>query len=152
MHRTSLNVSISIHDKIKETSEKYCISRRKLILMIFTYCHDNLDFDKFIFGLTKYQKIAPGEKWKCLRVDFDDTQCDIYFFYRNRFRISLSKLLAVGFVLFFDRILEKLNQSIKLKKEDFSVLLNSYTEIKALLTNFVKDAFKFFKKPIADTA
>ncbi|MBN1500016.1 MAG: hypothetical protein JW982_07670 [Spirochaetes bacterium] len=146
MYHTSINISRSIAEKLKETAEKYNISRRKLITMIFLYCHDNLDFDQFVSGLTKYQRLAPGDGWKCLRVDFDDSQCDIYFLYRNKFRISLSKLLAVGFVLFFDRVLKDLNFNNEIKKEDFLNLLISYTVIKFLLISFVKDALKFFKK------
>ncbi|MBN1498759.1 MAG: hypothetical protein JW982_01265 [Spirochaetes bacterium] len=144
MHHTSINISLLIMTKLKETSEKYCISRRKLVSMILYSCHENFNFDVFSSGLTNYQKIAPGDEWKCMRIDFDDTQCDIYFFYRNRFRISLSKLIAVGFILFFDKILKILNKDNEVNKKDFLNFLNSYTKAKCFLIDFVKDAFKFF--------
>ncbi len=97
--------------------------------------------------LTGYQKKVPGNKWKCLRVDLDDTQCDVYLFYRNNFRISLSKLLSVGFVLFFDRIIEELAGDSDEQKEDLVWFLYTYTEIQALLWNVVTDSFKYFDLP-----
>ncbi|MBN1499430.1 MAG: hypothetical protein JW982_04715 [Spirochaetes bacterium] len=145
MNRTSLNVSGYVFDEMKEVCLKFNISRKDIIKRIFTLCHNNFDFVKGEYGkLTAYQKKAPGDSWKCMRVDFDELQCDLYFLYRNRFRISLSKLLAVGFVLFFDQIVnelsEKSDNSDQIKKD----ILDTYTVIKQLLYFLVKDSFIYF--------
>ncbi len=145
MNKTSLNVSLKMSEKLTDISKKFNISKKQLVAMIFQYCHDNLNFNIQVTGcLTSYQKKAPGDKWKCLRVDFSETECDVYFLYRNLFRISLSKLLAVGFVLFFDMIVAELNGDSDDEKNAVEEIINSYTEIKQLLYNFTCDSFKYF--------
>ncbi|MBN1499925.1 MAG: hypothetical protein JW982_07215 [Spirochaetes bacterium] len=146
MHKTSLNISGRISNELGQASLRFGISRRKLIISIFMYCHRYFDFEKFQYGLTKYQKKVPEDVWKCFRIDLDDTCCDVYFFYRNRFRISLSRLLAVGFTLFFDQIIRDLKERCE-NTGDLKNVINSYTELKLILMNFLKDSFKYFQAP-----
>ncbi len=148
MHKTSLNISSKMNTRLNEASEQFKISKRMLVAKIFKLCHRNLDFNILVTGeLTGYQKKSPGDKWKCLRVDFSDTECDVYVEYRKMFRISLSKLLAVGFFLFFDQIINELNNNSMNEKVEVAEILNTYTDIKRLLYNSIKDALKFFILP-----
>ncbi len=144
MKKTSFNVSRNIFIKLDDVSKRFNISKRKLVVKIFFYCHNCMNFDKVAGGLSVYQKKVPGDKWKCLRVDFEDIDCDLYLLYRYRFRISLSKLLAVGFVLFFDQIINELSEKSDLEFQDIDQLLNSYTEIRQILYAYVEDSFKYF--------
>ncbi len=153
MHKTSLNVSRNLNARLNEVSEKFNISKRMLVRKIFMYCHAHLDFSLLVTGeLIAYQRKVPGDKWKCLRVDFSDTECDVYFEYKKMFRISLSKLLAVGFVLFFDLIIAELSGASEDKISDAEWILNTYTETKQILYAFVEDTFKYFNlKPKKET-
>ncbi|MBN1501565.1 MAG: hypothetical protein JW982_15505 [Spirochaetes bacterium] len=145
MNRTSLNISSNILNKLNETSITFKISKKHLILKIFEYCHGNFNYNNFEYGkLTGYQKISTDDSWNCFRIDFDDTQCDVLFFYKNQYRISLSKLLALGFVLFFDKIIEELSRNFK-NQIDMVSFLNSYTRIKKILWNSLHDSFKYFR-------
>ncbi len=145
MHQTSLNVSQKLDGRLTEISAKFKISKRQLVGKIFMYCHHHLNFNILITGrLTGYQKKTKGDKWKCLRVDFSDAECDVYFEYRKMFRISLSKLLAVGFFLFFDLIVAELSGESKDTNEPIDDFLNSYTEIKQLLYDSIKDILAYF--------
>ncbi len=145
MHRTSLNVNGRINVRLDEVSEKFNISKKQLVAKIFMYCHRNLNFNIMVTGeLTGYQKKIPGDKWKCLRVDFSDAECDVYFEYKKMFRISLSKLFAVGFVLFFDLIINELSGNSDAEEKENVDILNSYTETKQIMIDFVKDLFRFF--------
>lgn len=142
MNPTSLNMSLSIFNEIHQAGIKFNISKKDIIYLIFRYCHNNFNFNNFQYGkLTAYQKKLPDDSWKCFRIDFTETQCDVYFLHRNNYRISLSKLLAVGFYLFFDKILSELSQNEKTTKIEFS---NSYTDLKRKLLPFVKNSFKYF--------
>ncbi|MBN1499150.1 MAG: hypothetical protein JW982_03265 [Spirochaetes bacterium] len=144
MHRTSLNVSNFMITQLNFISKKYKIDKKTLIARIFSYCHNNLNFEQYVGGLTRYQKLAAGDTWKCLRMDFSDMQCDIYFFYRNKFRISLSRLLAAGFFLFFDQIIDDLNKEVKIEIETLTFILNSYTDLKSILKHYLSETFKHF--------
>lgn len=146
MHPTSLNVSVKIFNQISNTSKKTGISKRKIISKIFLYCHNNINFNFQEIGkLTGYQKKSDDDSWKCMRIDFTDTQCDVYLFYRNHFRISLSKLFAVGFFLFFDEVIKELSEEIKMDCEVLKSCLHSYTEIKSILYNSIKNVLKYFE-------
>ncbi len=147
MHKTSLNINKKLYLKLAAASKKFNVSKKYLIIRIFHYCHENLNFNKQITGcLTGYQKKMPGDKWKCLRIDFNDTQCDIYLLYRNMFRISLSKLLAVGFFLFFDQIIEELSGKSDTEEAAKEIMI-SYTELKQKYKYMFKDVFKYFNLP-----
>ncbi len=148
MHKTSLNVSMKMNGQLDKISDEFRISKKRLVARIFRYCHENLDFSILVTGkLSGYQKKCPGDKWKCLRVDFSDTECDVYFEYRKIFRISLSKLLAIGFFLFFDQIVAELSGDSDEKKETIKQILYNYTEIKRLLYKSIQDSLKFFNLP-----
>lgn len=145
MNATSMNVSQKIYLQLSDASRTYKISKRELVSKIFLCCHENLNFDLFELGvLTKYQVLADGDSWKCLRIDFNETQADVFLFYRNRFRISLSKLFSVAFVLFFDKIIKELSSDLEVGMEIVECFLNSYTEIKMYLYNYIEDALKYF--------
>ncbi|MBN1499391.1 MAG: hypothetical protein JW982_04520, partial [Spirochaetes bacterium] len=61
---------------------------------------------------------------------------------RFNFRISLSKLFLIGFVLFFDDIVEEIQKS-KIKGDTYKFC---YTEVFKFLIPFIKDEFVYFIK------
>ncbi len=146
-HSTSLNSSKMIKSDIERISSELGITRSKLIKEILWYCLDNLDFAFFLSGLARYQKKYEESNWKCIRLDLNELECDLFLLCRFKFRISVSKLLAVGFVLFIEDVINKLSGNEE-KKANVS---SSYTETVAFFKEKVKDEFYYFVKTKKNT-
>ncbi len=141
MNATSVNMDAGMHYELKKICNEYGISMKQLITLILKYIRKNLNKFSHAYNLTRYQKRIKGRKWKCVRINFSENECKNNFFSRFKYRISLSKLLAVGFVLFIDEIIENLKNNKKENTEN----CNFYTSIPRYFIESVSDEFKYFK-------
>ncbi len=126
MLSTSINVKKDFMSELREISEKYHISISELIKRILHHVYRHLNKKIIINELTHYQKKDRKKRWKCFRIDFSENECTLNFKVRCKYRISLSKLLFVGFILFIEDVIAEIASS---NNESDDKILNSYTAI-----------------------
>ncbi len=139
---TSMNIDSTLMEQLDEICKQYGISRSDLIKLILKCVCKKYQVLKSATGLTRYQKQQKGHKWKCVRIDFSEEECALFFQTRFKYRVSVSKLLFIGFVLFLDEILEELNGNDKEK----SPISNSYTLERLDLLPYMYEEVIFFGK------
>lgn len=116
---TSINLHQTIIDEIAVISEEANISKSEIVRMLI-WKIKKINFQKFVRGnLIEYQvkyKIIDSEG--CLisaygKMHFSQSSdlCDYSKFLRYNYRISLSKLVAISFSLFWQEILNELFES-----------------------------------------
>ena len=108
MYSTTLCVKYDVVQKIHKISSKYNIPISLIIRELIGYtCKYIRKYDS-ISGLTAYQNNEFPKNWKRIHVSFMDYECDIFFKSRARYKVSVSKLLFIGFCFFLDVIIKKL--------------------------------------------
>ncbi len=139
------STTINIHGIIFFLIEKIClelnISKSFLIKKIITYTCYKLNSAKYGRGLTCYQRKMGPRRWKCFHVEFSEQECKLFFECRAKFRISVSKLLLIGVILFLKEIIEEL----KLEKTKASEkIFYSYTRIQIQFYKNIEKELWFF--------
>ncbi len=144
MYSTSININFLIFRKIELISKDLNISKATLIREIIKYTCLNYHARKNMNGLTRYQKSRKNTKWKCFRLKFSEDECRLFFKCRFLYRVSVSKMLFVGFILFLDEVVEKIKKGEISEKNIKKV--NCYTSLRKELLIFIKDEMILFKK------
>ncbi len=136
MAKTTINMKKDLFVSLGEISEQLKVTKSALVRRILMYTHENLDFNKYYGDLTRYQryqKRIPGNEWKCFHVNYSELESDVFLLCRFHFRISLSKLLFIGFCLFIEEVIDSFNdekEEVKIKsKYSYTSFFNKYTEI-----------------------
>ncbi len=124
MFSTTLNINRELFDLLDKISRELNISRAALIRELLKYTCKEMQYYKRMVGLTRYQKKAGKRGWKCFHIEFSEAECRLFFSCRFMYRISVSKLLLIGFVLFINDVTE----ALKAEKKNISVKdYDSYT-------------------------
>ena len=140
MHETSLSIDVEIKHQIFLASELTQVSMCKVAKKLIRYGVTIHNKTVFKNSLTEYQRIFHSS---CTRLHYRVTneEHDFFTFSRYFLNTSVSKLLLVGFLLFFKKLINKL---IKNKEEifdfyNYSTLQEKYaTSINQFLFNTVK--------------
>ncbi|MBN1501232.1 MAG: hypothetical protein JW982_13820 [Spirochaetes bacterium] len=141
MNKTSLNINSELFAQLYDICLEYKLSVPELIKKILRYVYVNYNYSRDSMGLTRYQKRISGTSWKCVNVKFSEQECKYNFFCRFKFRISLSKALFIGFVLFIDDILKSLST-------DKEKTINSYSIFIEIYKNYFSKEIELFKKSL----
>ena len=144
MNETSLSIFSSIKSEIRQlslASGKSCNFICKHLISQVINCHNYASIQT---GLIDYQKKFDTD-FKVLRYRLTDQEHISFHLARIRLKTSISKLLLIGFLLFFKKLVKKLTQKNKHKKFN-----NNYTIIyqKAFyqLNDFLKKVEKIQKE------
>lgn len=106
MHSTTININSEIFNEIEKISSLLNVSKSDVIKKVLWYCKKKSNFKKFFMSLTKYQVPDPKSDWQKFHINYSDLECTVFFYLRFQFRISLSKLLAVGLTLFHKEMIK----------------------------------------------
>ena len=127
--RSSLNVDISVFYSMNEISDHLNITMSDLAKEILFYTINTFNSEKTVGLLTEYQNHNP-DQWKCLDYNMNQYEADTFASARLKFRMSVSKILFIGFMLFGNIVVSLIKKrfGIKVKKEAHSYegLLNLY--------------------------
>lgn len=141
--RTSANINISIANQIKELSITKNISQSQIIITMLDYIIPRINSQQVEKQLTEYQIRAKGLYTK---VDYipDDILCDKLGFIRWFYRVSISMIISVCYLLFWDKILDIFEPKRKIKEH----LLFNYEQIIKIssnLINYYSNRFQIIK-------
>ncbi len=142
MYFTTLNIDPVLYEQLDKICENHGITHACLIKEILKCVCMNYDLSKYSFGLTRYQKRRKGCKWKCFRIDFSEEECRLFYGNRFKFRVSVSKMLYVGFVLFLKEALENI---FKEDEDHAEKIFNSYTSLIKKMLPYIAEETIFFK-------
>ncbi|MBN1501508.1 MAG: hypothetical protein JW982_15215 [Spirochaetes bacterium] len=142
MFSTSMNIDGTILNSINDISKNYGISKSGLIKELLERVCMNYTECIAASGLTSYQRLGKDRNWKCFRIDLTEKDCLRFFKIRFKYRVSVSKLLLIGFVLFLDEVLEKLKKNCVIK----SKISNSYTSIRKYFRIFIQKEVNLLTK------
>lgn len=103
--RTSANISIDAFESIVNLSVASGISRSKIVIKMIYYCSKKILSKKVISALTEYQSRIPNGFEK---IDYIPNGVTVDYILEIRFlhRVSISMLISVCFLLFWDDIVE----------------------------------------------
>lgn len=136
---SSLYVENRIKEQLIEASDLLQISACMLSkILIKKVCNLDLrDIRKNI--LSKYQESGDDFLYDTFRYRLSDEEYILFNSCRMKFRCSISLLLLIGYLLFFDKLIKK-----HFKKRNKSKILDSYTTNKSLLYKTVINLLKSF--------
>lgn len=99
MYSTTINVNSNIMDLIdNHCNSNNCAKSEFIKKALRIAIKDHSDVSG---GLTKYQSKDVNESWMIFHINFLKNECDEFLGARFRFRLSLSKLLLIGVIIFF---------------------------------------------------
>ncbi len=106
--RTTVNVRKDLHDKIEEYSNKYNLSKNKIMkIFIEKMITELLSDDKFKSHAIQYQ--LPYPEWEHPHITLSNCEYDRFLDVKKVYRFSLSLILAMA--------LENFSESILFEKE-----------------------------------
>ncbi|MBN1501272.1 MAG: hypothetical protein JW982_14025 [Spirochaetes bacterium] len=125
MYSTTLNIRQDVYKQLKQLSLEYEISVTYLIQKILKQTGKNLKVEFKRTESTHYQDKQPEKaNWKCFHIVFPEDEFNQNLQFRYNYRISLSKLLFIGFVLFLDKVLLKLENKGKMHNFQYNYTSN----------------------------
>lgn len=137
IHETSLNIDTNIKDLISQAAEfsgkSSSFLAKKLIKMAYSANNEIILKNKLI----EYQDKSSSNKFTILRYRLNEDDRIEFSSARVRLCISISKLLLVGFFLFFRKLINKYIKKINKEKEKKT--LYNYTAICTHYANQVID-------------
>ena len=126
MKSTTMNLDKAVCQEINKAAEFYDVTRIYLVKKIIKKI--DIFYNKIhIWGKLKmYQDHSPDKGWKCFHYQLSNEECDLFANVSHRLKISISKLILIGFVLFFKQILRKLEKRNNSEKIIYSYTLLNY--------------------------
>lgn len=125
--RTTLNADFAIIDKIIKCSKSYSISEEEIVKKcILKVCNYLINYKRSC--LREYQRHKPISGWVCYHYDLNEEENELFSKVSQQYKISISKMLFIGFILFFEGILsEFVEEKIILKiKKELKKIFNGY--------------------------
>ncbi|MBN1500010.1 MAG: hypothetical protein JW982_07640 [Spirochaetes bacterium] len=147
MYSTTLNIRLDVYKQLKQLSLEYEISVTYLIQKILKQTGKNLKINFMRNDSTHYQDKQPEKSnWKCFHIVFPNDEFNQNLQFRYKYRISLSKLLFIGFVLFIGKVLAQLENKGENNKFQYN-----YTSNIIIYWHLIKKELEIFimrpKKP-----
>lgn len=130
MHKTTLYINTEILECICNASRNYNISKSYLIKYLLNQTSLNYKSSNISQTLIKYQKCHSSTSFKLFHIAFSDDELNTFHNSRNSLKASVSLLLLIGFVLFFKKLLKKLNKNEK--------IIYSYTLLEVIIPKYSK--------------
>lgn len=119
---TSVSVKYEIFEILKEFCNSYEVSRSKIIRKLLKKGLKKIDSIAVDSILVEYQE-RTGIKCRIMHYSVDPYLCKNLSKVRDRYRISISKILCASFFLFWESIVEEITG------ENISDKFNSYEKI-----------------------
>ncbi|MBN1499355.1 MAG: hypothetical protein JW982_04340, partial [Spirochaetes bacterium] len=122
-HKTSANMDGEVFDSINKTAAFYNIKSEKIFIDLITLLLNSANCSHILNLLTEYQDHSP-KNWETFYYSLDENEIEIFSKARQKYKISISKLAFMAFVVFWKSLL--LRYSIRLTNSKNEFLKNSY--------------------------
>lgn len=136
--RTSAYVDTKVAEEIKQFAEENNKKVNRVIIDLIKLTIKSMKLCNISDYLTEYQNHKPNS-WQRLNYYIENSDIDLIFKIRQHCKISISKLLFIGFLLFWNKLLK-----IYKKDKTISNELNSYAIIQFLYIEFINIYTKRF--------
>jgi hypothetical protein len=146
MKKTSAYVDSCIYFEIQSISTKFGISNSKIAKDLILIAINSFNSGKVFGSLTEYQNHKPVS-WERLYYQLNIDEAEFFSISRQKFKISISKLLFIGFSLFWKQLVYKYKNRIS--KVKIKIKMNSYDRFTLLYSDYIsyfKKRFKIIKK------
>lgn len=137
---TSANVDGDFYDELENTAKNFNMHIDNIYKDLIAITKQNIHCEHVLGLLTEYQNHRP-ERWETVYYSLDTNEIEIYGKLRQKYKISISKLAFIGFVLFWDLLMYIYQE--RLKKQGAEELLFSYRKTRE---KFVKLVPIFIKR------
>ncbi len=139
LHYTSANMDGDFFDELNRVSDKFNISNEKIFKDLIDMISQSITCGLVKGMLTEYQDHCP-ERWETLYYSLSDEEIENFTKARQKYKVSISKLAFMGFVLFWRLLLLRYSERLKTSnlKEDFNSYVQYFTKCKIYTENFKK--------------
>ncbi len=129
---TSANVDVDFYNELLTASERYDIRDNIIFKDLINLTKQHVKSDHVIGLLTEYQNHKP-EQWEKLHYGLNEDEIENFSKMRQKYKISISKLAFIGFILFWELLMRIYEERLKPNiPQDF---LYSYQKIKEKFQN-----------------
>ncbi len=149
MSSTTINMNSDVSEKLNKISKKINVSKTQLIKDLLYFVFRNLDFEKYFANTSRYQKKIPGAEWEQFHINYSELDCDVFLICRFQFRISVSKLVFIGFCLFLQDVIDFYDKGKEKISKD---MIDSYSSFTQYLNQFIEDEMIILRKKYKNTA
>lgn len=104
LHST-INIDFNILSEISSISDKHRVKTSHLVKTLISQTIHFLKSDG-ISGLCEYQAHLPDNGWKCFHYCLNELEADLYANARAKHKLSISKMVLIGFLFFLDEALK----------------------------------------------
>lgn len=139
MKNTTLYVDNDVLEEIRMVSKELNVSSALLIKKILLLMNDKYINCKLNGKLTKYQRHNPYNGFEKFRIDFHEFEIDVFSKLSYCTKVSLSHLLFLGFLLFFNKIVKELKGNVVKNP-------NSYTDILVFYKKYLLYMLEYIEK------
>ncbi len=133
-HCTSANMDGNLFDQISEAGDQFNIQADTIFKDLLEITKQNIHSEHVYGLLTEYQNHSP-ERWEKLHYALNEEEIEKFGKMRQKYKMSISKLAFVGFVLFWELLMfiykERLKESIP---ADFFC---SYREVREKFESYI---------------
>ncbi len=132
--KTSANIDIDFACELNAASVKFQTSEMIIFKDIVDITIHEFNSGRVIGILTEYQDHSP-ENWETLYYSLDAEQIERFSKARQKYKLSVSKIAFIGFLLFWKILLLKYIE--RLKMSNFKINFHSYDNFRLKLHNLV---------------
>ncbi|MBN1498557.1 MAG: hypothetical protein JW982_00240 [Spirochaetes bacterium] len=139
MKHTSANMDGKFYDVINYTGCKFNISKEKIFKDLIKLLLKNAKCSAFTNILTEYQDHSP-DHWETFYYSLSPEEIETFSKARQKYKLSISKMAFIAFVLFWKKLLNKyenVTESFK-KKVTFNSYDSYFNKIQRYAVKFKK--------------
>lgn len=126
MKSTTINVDVRILEQIKEFSKKSGLTQTEIVKKILKKVAKSTTDIKYSTGLNHYQDHCVDEGFKKIHINFDEDEIWMIKLAALRLKLSVSKMLFLGFVFWFKVLIKSIKKAgHKIEK----LVIDSYTSL-----------------------
>lgn len=100
IHYTSANMDSDFYNDIFEASKEFNITEQQIFKDLLNLTTQNSNCGNISGILTEYQSHSP-EKWETFYYSLNNNEIESFGKHRHKYKVSISKLAFMGFVLFW---------------------------------------------------
>ncbi|MBN1501649.1 MAG: hypothetical protein JW982_15935 [Spirochaetes bacterium] len=143
---TSANVDLKFFSEICRAADEFNLSVSAVFRDIASLTIHRIKSEKVTGMITEYQDKNPGN-WMTVHYSLHPDDIELFTIARQKYKISISKIAFIGFILFWHLLIEKYTNRDKNKSVstlNLKSFLDNYEEYKSNLI----EKIEYFKKRI----
>ncbi|MBN1501302.1 MAG: hypothetical protein JW982_14175 [Spirochaetes bacterium] len=140
--KTSANIDGYFYDQIRKAAAIFNINEKIIFKDLICIIITSADCGYITNSLTEYQDHSP-QKWETIYYQLDAVEIETFLKARLKYKISISKLAFIGFVLFWNLLLYRYAERIKTSTNE--IFSHSYFNFSNKYDHFKEYFEKKFK-------